>query len=97
MAQQGEKMRVGAREGFAYHSMKLVLLASGNRYKVEFNTFFLINKAVQPFNVSPCPSSSLILTHILTVKAPNFPPHGNFPYFLGISVAPLGGFSHKNE
>ncbi len=29
MAQQGEQMRVGAREGFAYHSVKLVLLANG--------------------------------------------------------------------
>jgi hypothetical protein len=32
-----------------------------------------------------------------TVNAPNFPPLGNFPNFLGKSVAPLGGFSHKNE
>jgi hypothetical protein len=31
-----------------------------------------------------------------TVKAPNFPPHGNSPYFLGSSVAPSGGISHKN-
>ncbi len=32
---------------------------------------------------------------VRTVKAPNFLPHGNFPYFLGRSVAPPGGFSHK--
>jgi hypothetical protein len=31
MAQQGKKMRVGAREGFANHSLKLDLLANDNR------------------------------------------------------------------
>jgi hypothetical protein len=40
MAQQGKQMRVGAREGFAYHSVKLVLLANGDRYEVDSNTFF---------------------------------------------------------
>jgi hypothetical protein len=40
MAQQGKQMRVGAREGFAYNSVKLVLLANGNRYEVDYNTFF---------------------------------------------------------
>ncbi len=38
MAQQGKHMRVGAR-GFAYHSVKLVLLSNGNRYEVDPNTF----------------------------------------------------------
>ncbi len=34
-------MRVGAREGFAYDSpVKLVLLANGNGYEVDSNTFF---------------------------------------------------------
>jgi hypothetical protein len=33
-------MRVGAREGFAYRSVKLVLLANCNRHDVDFNTFF---------------------------------------------------------
>ncbi len=33
-------MRVGAREGFAYHSVKLVLLANGNRYEVGSKTVF---------------------------------------------------------
>jgi hypothetical protein len=37
MAQQGEQMRVGAREGFAYNSVKLVLLANGSRYEVDSN------------------------------------------------------------
>jgi hypothetical protein len=40
MAQQGKQMRVGARKGFANHSVKLVLLATGNRYEVVYNTFF---------------------------------------------------------
>jgi hypothetical protein len=40
MAQQGKQMRVGARESFAYHTVKLVLLAKGNRYEVDPNTFF---------------------------------------------------------
>ncbi len=40
MAQQGKQMRVGASEGSAYHSVKLVLLAKGNKYEVDSNTFF---------------------------------------------------------
>jgi hypothetical protein len=40
MAQQGKQMRVGAREGFAYHSVELVLTANGNWYEVDSNTFF---------------------------------------------------------
>jgi hypothetical protein len=40
MAQQGKQMRVGVREGFAYHSVKLVLLANGNRYEFDSNRFF---------------------------------------------------------
>jgi hypothetical protein len=44
MAQQGKQMRVGARKGFAYHSVKLVLLAKGNRYVVHFNRFFELVK-----------------------------------------------------
>ncbi len=42
MAEQGKQMmRVGAREGFAYHSLKLVLLANGNRYEVDMVFFTL--------------------------------------------------------
>jgi hypothetical protein len=33
-------MRVGVREGFAYNSLKVVLLANGNRYEVDSNAFF---------------------------------------------------------
>jgi hypothetical protein len=42
MAQQGKLMKVGARKGFAYYSVKMVLLANGHgsRYEVDFNTFF---------------------------------------------------------
>ncbi len=54
MARQGKRMRVGAREGFAYHSVKLVLLANGDRYKVDFNTFFLSVKVLYPFKMLPC-------------------------------------------
>jgi hypothetical protein len=37
---QGKQMKVGVLEGFAYHSVKLVLLANGNRYEVDSNTYF---------------------------------------------------------
>ncbi len=33
-------MRVGAREGFASHSVKLVLPADRNKYEVDSSTFF---------------------------------------------------------
>jgi hypothetical protein len=35
---------VGAREGFQYISVKLALLATGNRYGVDSNTFFKMGK-----------------------------------------------------
>ncbi len=57
MAQQGKQMRViGACKGFAYHSVKLVLLATGNRYEVDANTFLLSGKTLYPFEVLPCPN-----------------------------------------
>jgi hypothetical protein len=40
MAQQGKQIRVGAREGFTFRSVKLALLANGNRYDVDFNAVF---------------------------------------------------------
>jgi hypothetical protein len=40
MAQQGKPMRVGACKGFSHYSVKLALLADGNRYEVDSNTFF---------------------------------------------------------
>jgi hypothetical protein len=59
MAQQGKQMRGGACKGFAYHSLKLVLLASGNRYEDDSNTFFLSGKALFPFNELPIANSDL--------------------------------------
>jgi hypothetical protein len=41
MAEQGKQMRVGASTAFLYHSVKLVLLANGNRYEVDSNTIIL--------------------------------------------------------
>ncbi len=52
MAQQGKQIRVGAREGFAYHSVELVLLANSNRYEVDFNTSFVVKPSVH-VNYSP--------------------------------------------
>jgi hypothetical protein len=46
MAQQEKQMRVGARQGIAYHPVKLVLMANGNRCKVDSSTFFLSDKAL---------------------------------------------------
>jgi hypothetical protein len=40
MAQQGKQLRVGAHKGFAYHSVRLVLLANGNGYEVDSDTCF---------------------------------------------------------
>jgi hypothetical protein len=59
MAQQGKQMRVGAREGFAYHSVKVVLLANDNRYEVDSVTFLLSGKALHPFNTVYCPAQTL--------------------------------------
>jgi hypothetical protein len=63
MAQQGKQMRVGAREGFAYNSVKLVLLANGNRYEVDCNTFFPSGEALYQFKSLPCPNYDLFDTH----------------------------------
>jgi hypothetical protein len=59
MAQQGKQMRVGAREGFAYDSVKLVLLANGNRYEVDSDKLFHSGKALYPFRILHCPNSDL--------------------------------------
>jgi hypothetical protein len=67
MAQQGKQMKVGAREGFAYHSIKLVLLANVNRHEVDFNTFNLSGKALYPFKISPCPNSDLFRQTFVSV------------------------------
>jgi hypothetical protein len=64
MAQRCKQMRVGARAGFACHSVKLVLLANGNRYEVDSNTSFRSGKALYPFKILPCPNFDPFLTHI---------------------------------
>ncbi len=39
MEQQCKHMRVGARKGFAHHSVELVLLVNVDRCEVESNAF----------------------------------------------------------
>ncbi len=56
MAQHGKQMRVGDREGFANHSVKLILLLNSNRYKVYSKTLFLSGKALHQFNILPFPN-----------------------------------------
>jgi hypothetical protein len=52
-------MLVGAREGLAYRSMKLVFLANGNRVEVDSNMYFLSVDAFPSHEVLPCPNSDL--------------------------------------
>jgi hypothetical protein len=64
MTHQGKQMRVGAREGFAYHSVKPVLLVNGDRVTgmrlIPFSSiFFIVVKALYPFEVLLCPISDL--------------------------------------
>jgi hypothetical protein len=40
-AQQRKQMRSGARECFAYYSVKVVVLANGNRYEVDTISDFI--------------------------------------------------------
>jgi hypothetical protein len=56
MAQQGKQMRVGARLGFSYRSVKLVSLAKGVRYEVDSNTFLEVVNAFYPLKYCPGPS-----------------------------------------
>jgi hypothetical protein len=49
MEPQGKQMRIGAHKGFPCHSVKLVLLANGNTYEVDFNHFPLSVEAFDPF------------------------------------------------
>jgi hypothetical protein len=46
MAQQGVRVKVGACKGFPCNSVKLVLLANCNRYKVDSKTIFLNREAL---------------------------------------------------
>jgi hypothetical protein len=44
LAQQGKQMRIGASKGM--HSVKVGLLADGNRHEVDSNAFFLKKKKI---------------------------------------------------
>jgi hypothetical protein len=46
MAHQDKQDGIGEREGFPCNSVELVLLANGNRYAVDSNTFSLSGKAL---------------------------------------------------
>jgi hypothetical protein len=59
MAQQGKQMRVGAREGFAYHSSKLVYWLTVTGMMLVPIRFFLRGEALYPFKVLPSPNSDL--------------------------------------
>ncbi len=60
VAHQGKQMRVGACEGFAYFSVKVVLLANGNVWGwfqypfIFFFFFFQKNEALCPFKALTC-------------------------------------------
>jgi hypothetical protein len=60
-------MRVGAREGLAYYSVKLVLLANGNRHEVDSNTLFLKSKALYLFQVLQCTISDIFSHTFVTL------------------------------
>jgi hypothetical protein len=64
MAQQGKQMIVCARKGFAYHSVKLVLLANGNRYELDSNTFLSSDKAHYPLTSNALSSLTFFDTHL---------------------------------
>jgi hypothetical protein len=64
MAQQGKQMRVCARQGFAYISVKLVLLANGNMCDVDSNTFVVSGKALHSSEAMSCPNYDLFGTNL---------------------------------
>jgi hypothetical protein len=67
MAPQCKQMRAGACNGFAYNSVKLVLLASGYRYEVHSNTFIISGIVLYPFEILLCPNSDHIWRIIVSV------------------------------
>jgi hypothetical protein len=60
MAQQGKQMKVGARKGFAYHSVKLVSLANSNSYEADSKVFFFSGEALYRLKVLPCLNCDLV-------------------------------------
>ncbi len=74
-------MRVGARKGFAYHSVKLVLLANGNKDEVVCNTCFLRGKELYPL-LLPFPNSDLLFDkHSYLSSVSLTPPQHLLTYF----------------
>jgi hypothetical protein len=63
MMQQGKQMRVGARKGLAYNSVKLVLLANGNKCDDDSNTYFESETSLHSFNILPCSNSGFFDTN----------------------------------
>jgi hypothetical protein len=55
-------MRVGGCGGFAYDSVKLVLLANSGSYEVDSNAFLLNGKVLYPFRGLPFSNFDLFLT-----------------------------------
>jgi hypothetical protein len=56
-------MKVGAHEGFVYHSVELSLLANGERNKADSETFFFLrSNALYSRNVLHCPNFDLFDT-----------------------------------
>jgi hypothetical protein len=55
MAQQGKQIEGGDRLACAYSSVKVVLLANGNRYEVDSNTFFHVVKPSVHLKYCPVP------------------------------------------
>jgi hypothetical protein len=53
MAQQGEQMTVGAREGIAFNFVKLVLLAKCNGHEVDSSPFFMVKPFIH-LKILPC-------------------------------------------
>jgi hypothetical protein len=50
--------------GFAYHSVKLVLMASGKSYEVDSIMCFLNGTSLYALRILFCPNPDLFLTHI---------------------------------
>ncbi len=67
MAQHGKQMTVGACKGFSCQSTQLVLLANGNMYDVDSNTFFRVVKP--PIHLKYCsvPTMAVFDTFVFVV------------------------------
>ncbi len=69
--------RVGVGKGFPCKSVKLVLLANGNTWEVDSNTFFLSVKALYPYKLLPCMGSELLWHTFASVTCARFRPNIN--------------------